>query len=296
MTTLPLLGVLALAVRMTRDHILLVTGRSNSAWSRCPLMGSSSALASWLLRGRIPHPPSRISFLPGLESIIRNGKGTYYVKDTGGIITVRPELGEPIHKVNNRALRIWKEYDDTVFKLPREKRVAWLQERRAEVIQRLNADYFKPWFPAKKDGRVVEDLGDMTYEETVLRLVRLMYVTHEDRWLNLSLRNLAGDWLRRIEERFAGMNGSGPKLPNCNLIAASTSHPRSLPVSSKSILSRRSRSWCMRISHTSLTSRSARAKSPHHSSQFWITTLKSGSRRYSLCVWCSNTVQLTHLS
>jgi enoyl reductase-like protein len=137
-------------------------------------------------------------------------EGTY-VKDTGGIITVRSELGEPIHKVNNRALKLWKEYDDTVFKLPREKRGAWLQEHRADVIMRLNADYFKPWFPAKKDGRVVEDLGDMTYEETVLRLVRLMYVSHEARWLDLSLRNLTGDWLRRIEERFAGVNGGGPK-------------------------------------------------------------------------------------
>jgi fatty acid synthase subunit alpha len=78
-------------------------------------------------------------------------EGTY-VKDTGGIITVRSELGEPIHKVNNRALKFWKEYDDTVFKLAREKRGYWLQEHRAEVIQRLNADYFKPWFPAKKDG------------------------------------------------------------------------------------------------------------------------------------------------
>ncbi|KAI9439787.1 fatty acid synthase [Lactarius indigo] len=137
-------------------------------------------------------------------------EGTY-VKDTGGIITVRSELGEPIHKVNNRALKLWKEYDDTVFKLPREKRGAWLQEHRAEVIKRLNADYFKPWFPAKKDGRAVEDLSDMTYEETVLRLVRLMYVAHEDRWLDLSLRNLTGDWLRRVEERFAGVNGGGPK-------------------------------------------------------------------------------------
>jgi enoyl reductase-like protein len=44
-------------------------------------------------------------------------EGTY-VKDTGRIITVRSELGEPIHKVNNRALRLWREYDDTVFKLP----------------------------------------------------------------------------------------------------------------------------------------------------------------------------------
>ena len=44
----------------------------------------------------------------------------------------------------------------------------------------------------------------MTYEETVLRLVRLMYVAHEERWVDVSLRNLTGDWLRRVEERFAG--------------------------------------------------------------------------------------------
>ena len=48
----------------------------------------------------------------------------------------------------------------------------------------------------------------MTYEETVLRMVRLMYVAHESRWIDKSLRNLTGDWLRRIEERFAGVNKS----------------------------------------------------------------------------------------
>ena len=63
----------------------------------------------------------------------------------------------------------------------------------------------------KKYGWVLEDLGDMTYEETVLRLVRLMYVTHEDCWLNLSLRNLTGNWLCRVEERFAIVNSSESK-------------------------------------------------------------------------------------
>jgi fatty acid synthase subunit alpha len=38
-----------------------------------------------------------------------------------------------------------------------------------------------------------------------------MYVAHEECWLDLSLCNLAGDWLRHVEERFAGVNGSGPK-------------------------------------------------------------------------------------
>jgi fatty acid synthase subunit alpha len=136
--------------------------------------------------------------------------GGYLREGHGGIITVRSELGEPIHKVNNRALKLGKEYDDIAFKLACEKRGSWLQEHRAEVIQRLYADYFKPWFLAKEDGRVVDNLGVMTYEETVLRLVHLMYVAHEDRWLDLSLRNLTGDWLRRVEERFAGVNCGGP--------------------------------------------------------------------------------------
>ena len=80
-------------------------------------------------------------------------EGTY-VKDTGGVITVRSELGEPIHKVNNRALMLWKEYDDSVLKLPREKRSAWLLEHRAEVIKRFNADYFKPWCKDRTRGEL----------------------------------------------------------------------------------------------------------------------------------------------
>ncbi|KEP44965.1 putative fatty acid synthase beta subunit, partial [Rhizoctonia solani 123E] len=35
-------------------------------------------------------------------------------------------------------------------------------------------------------------------------MVRLMYVEYETRWVDRSLRNLVGDWLRRVEERFAG--------------------------------------------------------------------------------------------
>lgn len=133
------------------------------------------------------------------------------MKPTGGILTVRSELGEPIHKVATRGVKLWKEFDDTVFKLPKEKRLAWLTERRAEVIEKLNKDFSKPWFGWKKDNSIAMDLGAMTYEEVVLRMVRLMFVKHEKRWVDTSLRNLTGDWLRRVEERFAGVNGSGGK-------------------------------------------------------------------------------------
>ncbi|KAJ6458552.1 fatty acid synthase [Mycena sanguinolenta] len=129
-------------------------------------------------------------------------EGTY-VKPTGGILTVKSELGGPIHKVATRGVKLWKEFDDTVFKLPKEKRVAWLVEHREEVIGKLNKDFSKPWFEWK-DGSVANELNDMTYEETVLRMVQLMFVAHEKRWVDILLGNLTGDWLRRIEERFAG--------------------------------------------------------------------------------------------
>ena len=42
-------------------------------------------------------------------------------------------------------------------------------------------------------------------------MVCLMYIAHQNRWINLSLCNLADDWLRWVEEHFAGVDG-GPKL------------------------------------------------------------------------------------
>lgn len=130
-----------------------------------------------------------------------------YDKETGGIITVTSELGEPIHKVATRGVKLWKEFDSTVFALPREKRAAWLADRKDYVIKRLNADFQKPWFAAKADGTVC-DLGDMTYAEVASRMVRLMYVAHEKRWIDPSLRNLTGDWLRRTEDRLSEVNDS----------------------------------------------------------------------------------------
>ena len=71
--------------------------------------------------------------------------------------------------------KLWKEFDDTVFNLPKEKRLLWLTERRAEIIKKLNANFAKPWFGWKEDESVAEDLGDMAYEEVTLRMVRLMF-------------------------------------------------------------------------------------------------------------------------
>jgi len=53
----------------------------------------------------------------------------------------------------------------------------------------------------------------MTYEETVFRMVRLTYVSRQNRRVDLSLRNLTSDWLRRIEEGFTVVNG-GRQVPS----------------------------------------------------------------------------------
>lgn len=177
-----------------------------------PMPFDGFLFASRVMVAKEAHTSSSVKDLivaaPGVDD--KDWEGTY-VKPTGGILTVRSELGEPIHKVATRAVKLWKEFDDTVFKLPKEKRVLWLTERRAEIIEKLNADFSKPWFGWKKDGSVATDLGDMTYEEVTLRMIRLMFVDKQSRWVDISLRNLTGDWLRRVEERFAGVNGGGAK-------------------------------------------------------------------------------------
>ncbi|KAL1917786.1 uncharacterized protein VTP21DRAFT_3620 [Calcarisporiella thermophila] len=123
-----------------------------------------------------------------------------YQGAAGGIITVRSELGEPIHKLATRGVLLWKELDDTIFNLPKEKRGPALIAKRDYIIKRLNADFQKVWFGKKASGEPA-DLQDMTYGEVVRRMAELMYV--KERWIDRSLRDLVGDFLRRVEERFS---------------------------------------------------------------------------------------------
>ena len=46
-----------------------------------------------------------------------------YTKPTGEILIVQSELGEPIHKVATRAVKLWKEFDDTVQVTERKARI-----------------------------------------------------------------------------------------------------------------------------------------------------------------------------
>lgn len=88
-----------------------------------------------------------------------------------------------------------------------------LKKQRDYIIKRLNADFQKTWFGRNTVGEAV-DLEDMTYAEVVRRMVELMYVKHESRWIDPSLKRLTGDFIRRVEERFTTALGKPSLLQN----------------------------------------------------------------------------------
>ncbi|KAJ5667916.1 uncharacterized protein N7477_006486 [Penicillium maclennaniae] len=134
-----------------------------------------------------------------------------YKSATGGVITVLSEMGEPIHKLATRGVLFWQEMDQKIFKLDKAKRVPELKKQRNYIIKKLNDDFHKVWFGRNSAGETV-DLEDMTYAEVVHRMVDLMYIKHESRWIDVSLKRLTGDFLRRVEERFTTVNDQDSKL------------------------------------------------------------------------------------
>ena len=125
-----------------------------------------------------------------------------YKGAAGGIMTVLSEMGEPIHKLATRGVKFWAEMDQKIFSLDKAKRVPELRKQRAHIIKKLNDDFQKVWFGRNAAGDVV-DLEDMTYAEVVRRMIDLMYVKHESRWIDRSLSSLTADFIHRVEERFA---------------------------------------------------------------------------------------------
>ncbi|KAJ5119547.1 hypothetical protein N7448_010216 [Penicillium atrosanguineum] len=134
-----------------------------------------------------------------------------YMSATGGVITVLSEMGEPIHKLATRGVLFWQEMDQKIFKLDKAKRIPELKKQRNYIIKKLNDDFHKVWFGRNAAGETV-DLEDMTYAEVVRRMVDLMYIKHESRWIDASLKRLTGDFLRRVEERFTTANDQDSKL------------------------------------------------------------------------------------
>ena len=141
-----------------------------------------------------------------------------YKGPAGGVITVRSEMGEPIHKLATRGVKFWAEMDAKIFSLPKEKRVPELKKNREYIIKKLNDDFQKVWFGRNKAGETV-DLEDMTYGEVVRRMVDLMFVKHESRWIDKSYEKLTGDFIRRVEERFTPSQGKPSLLQSYSELA-----------------------------------------------------------------------------
>ncbi|GAB1207340.1 hypothetical protein APSETT445_006055 [Aspergillus pseudonomiae] len=146
-----------------------------------------------------------ITSTPGLDD---NDWEKTYTGPAGGIITVQSEMGEPIHKIATRGVRLWAEMDKTVFSLPRQDRVTYLTKHRLMIIHRLNADFAKPWFGRNSQGAVI-DLNEMTYTEVINRLVELMYIGHQKRWIDSTYVDFTFAFAARTFERLpAELNNS----------------------------------------------------------------------------------------
>ncbi|KAI9880706.1 MAG: beta subunit of fatty acid synthetase [Pleopsidium flavum] len=124
-----------------------------------------------------------------------------YKGPSGGVMTVQSEMREPIHKLATRGVQFWAEMDEKIFSLDRSKRVPELKKQREYIIGKLNADFQKVWFGRNSAGEPV-DIEEMTYLETLRRMVDLLYVRHQSRWIDDSYKVLLGDFVRRVEERY----------------------------------------------------------------------------------------------
>ena len=137
------------------------------------------------------------------EGINDNEWELTYKGSAGGIISVTSEMGQPVHVLATRGACFWAEMDRMVFKLQKKDRVKILNEKRSYIISRLNADFQKVWFAQKELSHTACELGEMTYAEVLRRMVRLMFVESQARWIDVSYRKLLVDFLVRTEERFA---------------------------------------------------------------------------------------------
>lgn len=128
----------------------------------------------------------------------------------GDVISVVSEMGQPIHVLATRGMRLWHELDRRLFSIrdPKQLRAA-LKQHREEIISRLNKDYARPWFAIADDGRPVE-MEDLTYKQVLHRLCELMFVERHSRWIDPSYLGLVHDFVRLLHTRF----GTGMSLSN----------------------------------------------------------------------------------
>lgn len=177
-------------------------------WSRS--LGYASMPFDGVLLGSRMMVAKEAHTSPQVKELIVQSKGVSdsewhksYYGVTGGVMTVNSEMGQPIHKLATRGVVLWDELDRKFFNIKDPiKRLAELQKHRDDIINRLNNDYQKPWFGVDSAGKNVE-IDDMTYLEVLQRLVFLMYIRHQHRWIDPSYQKLVLNFAYRAQERLA---------------------------------------------------------------------------------------------
>jgi fatty acid synthase subunit alpha len=126
-----------------------------------------------------------------------------YEGAVGGVITVKSEMGEPIHKLATRGVLLWAELDRDFFNIePKERRTALIQQRKQYLIDRINADSQKVYFGVDERGDAC-DLEQMTYAGVLRRMIALMYIaapsTGKPRWIDESYASRVLQFAQRLE-------------------------------------------------------------------------------------------------
>jgi fatty acid synthase subunit alpha, fungi type len=109
-----------------------------------PFDGILSPVGLWSPRRRTRTSESVEQFIVQAAGVTDDKWEGAHKAETGGILTVSSELGEPIHKVATRGVKLWKEFKESVFRLPKDKRAAWLAQNADSVIAKLNKDFAEP--------------------------------------------------------------------------------------------------------------------------------------------------------
>lgn len=131
-------------------------------------------------------------------------KGFLYV-----VLTVLFEIGQPIHRLAIRGVLFWAEMNRKILGIEdRTKRTAEIKKQRGYIIHRLNSDFQKVWFARKLATGESVDVVEMIYYEFISRMVDLLYIKRQSRWIDSSYRELLVDSIHRIEERHTSVEGA----------------------------------------------------------------------------------------
>ncbi|KAJ2671787.1 fatty acid synthase alpha subunit Lsd1 [Coemansia spiralis] len=185
-----------------------ITGEWSTKYGRAPMPVDGILLGSRVMAakeaGTSPAAKELIVAAPGISD---EQWSKTFSEEGSGVAAMVSEVKELNHSLATRAIKLIQDIRKQILDHPRKEQLTLLQKNKQEIISRLNSDYMRPWFGKKADGRVV-DLEEMTYAEVIGRMVELMFIAHQKRWIVDSYQRQVFEFVSRAEGRFS----SGSKL------------------------------------------------------------------------------------